>query len=218
MKVLETKNAPGAIGPYSQGFEVNGFVYTSGQIPVDPATGAIPEGIAAQTEQSCKNVGAILEAAGAGFDKEASLELVQDGICTLISWGGVVLWGDHTAAYKYGAEIDPRFIFDVNVRMIMHVLNGFQRRHMGEIDEPMSLAKKDEIINEEQEQLDALAAMGALIGTPTIYFLESENSTVDLMNGDFKWNIPVTPTPPLKSATAGVAYTDSGFAAYFEEV
>ena len=39
MKVLETKNAPGAIGPYSQGFEVNGFVYTSGQIPVDPATG-----------------------------------------------------------------------------------------------------------------------------------------------------------------------------------
>ncbi len=69
MKVLATSNAPGAIGPYSQGFEVNGFVYTSGQIPADPATGAIPEGIAAQTEQSCKNVGAILEAAGAGFDK-----------------------------------------------------------------------------------------------------------------------------------------------------
>ena len=67
MKVLATNNAPGAIGPYSQGFEVNGFVYTSGQIPVDPATGAIPEGIAAQAEQSCKNVGAILEAAGVGF-------------------------------------------------------------------------------------------------------------------------------------------------------
>ncbi len=69
MKALTTKNAPGAIGPYSQGYEVNGFVFTSGQIPLDPATGAIPEGIAAQTEQSCKNVGAILEAAGAGFDK-----------------------------------------------------------------------------------------------------------------------------------------------------
>ena len=69
MKVLETKNAPGAIGPYSQGFVVNGFVYTSGQIPVDPAIGTIPEGIAAQAEQSCKNVGAILEAAGSGFDK-----------------------------------------------------------------------------------------------------------------------------------------------------
>lgn len=69
MIILETKNAPGAIGPYSQGFEANGFVITSGQIPVDPATGTVPEGIAAQTEQSCKNVGAILEAAGTGFDR-----------------------------------------------------------------------------------------------------------------------------------------------------
>lgn len=69
MIVLETKNAPGAIGPYSQGFEANGLVITSGQIPVDPATGTVPEGIAAQAEQSCKNVGAILEAAGTGFDR-----------------------------------------------------------------------------------------------------------------------------------------------------
>lgn len=69
MKVIETKNAPGAIGPYSQGFISNGFVFTSGQIPVDPATGDVPEGIAAQAAQSCKNVGALLEAAGSGFDK-----------------------------------------------------------------------------------------------------------------------------------------------------
>ena len=68
MKVLETTKAPGAIGPYSQGFEVNGFVFTSGQIPVDPATGEVPEGIAAQAEQSCKNVGAILVAAGIGYE------------------------------------------------------------------------------------------------------------------------------------------------------
>lgn len=69
MNTIATENAPGAIGPYSQGYEVNGIVYTSGQIPVNPATGEIAEGIAAQTEQSCKNVGAILEAAGSGFDK-----------------------------------------------------------------------------------------------------------------------------------------------------
>ena len=67
MNILETKNAPGAIGPYSQGYEVNGFVFTSGQIPVDPASGEIPAGSAAQAEQSCKNVGAILAAAGTGF-------------------------------------------------------------------------------------------------------------------------------------------------------
>lgn len=69
MKVISTEKAPGAIGPYSQAYEVNGMVYASGQIPVNPADGSIPEGIAAQTEQSCKNVGAILEAAGSSFDQ-----------------------------------------------------------------------------------------------------------------------------------------------------
>lgn len=69
MKIIETTKAPGAIGPYSQGYIANGFVYTSGQIPVDPATGEIPQGIAAQADRSCKNVGAILEAAGVGFEK-----------------------------------------------------------------------------------------------------------------------------------------------------
>ena len=69
MRIIETKKAPGAIGPYSQGYVVNGLVFTSGQIPVVPETGAIPEGIEAQAEQSCRNVGAILEAAGSGFDR-----------------------------------------------------------------------------------------------------------------------------------------------------
>ena len=69
MKAMETTHAPGAIGPSSQGYSVNGFVYTSGQIPVDPKTGEIPGGITAQAHQSCKNVGAILEAAGTNFGK-----------------------------------------------------------------------------------------------------------------------------------------------------
>ena len=93
MKVLETKNAPGAIGPYSQGFEVNGFVFTSGQIPVDPATGEAPEGIAAQAEQSCKNVGAILEAAGAGFDK------VLKTTCFLADMGDFAAFNEVYAKY-----------------------------------------------------------------------------------------------------------------------
>ena len=93
MKVLETKNAPGAIGPYSQGFEVNGFVFTSGQIPVDPATGEVPAGIAAQAEQSCKNVGAILEAAGAGFDK------VFKTTCFLADMGDFAAFNEVYAKY-----------------------------------------------------------------------------------------------------------------------
>ena len=69
MKVINTEKAPGAIGPYSQGFVVGNLVITSGQIPVNPADGSVGEGIAAQAEQSCKNVGEILKAAGSGYDK-----------------------------------------------------------------------------------------------------------------------------------------------------
>ena len=64
MTVISTPNAPAAIGPYSQGMIVGSLVFCSGQIPVDPATGNIPEGITAQAEQSCRNVAAVLAAAG----------------------------------------------------------------------------------------------------------------------------------------------------------
>ena len=66
--VISTPNAPGAIGPYSQGWIVGDFIFASGQIPVDPATGNLPEGIVAQAEQSCKNVAALMEAAGVTMD------------------------------------------------------------------------------------------------------------------------------------------------------
>lgn len=69
MNILQTEKAPGAIGPYSQGYEVNDILYLSGQIPVDPITGTVPDGIAAQAAQSCKNVAAILESAGSSLDK-----------------------------------------------------------------------------------------------------------------------------------------------------
>lgn len=69
MKVISTPNAPAAIGPYSQAIVSGGMLYCSGQIPVDPATGTIPEGITAQAEQSCRNVCALLEAAGSAPEK-----------------------------------------------------------------------------------------------------------------------------------------------------
>ena len=68
-QVVNAQNAPAAIGPYSHCVKVGKMVFTSGQIPFDPATGAIPEGIAAQCGRSCKNIAAILEAAGTGMDK-----------------------------------------------------------------------------------------------------------------------------------------------------
>ncbi len=68
-KVISTPRAPAAIGPYAQAVAANGMVFTSGQLPIDPATGAFPEGIKAQTEQSLKNVKAILAEAGVGMDR-----------------------------------------------------------------------------------------------------------------------------------------------------
>ena len=66
--VISTSQAPAAIGPYAQAVETNGLVITSGQLPIDPATGAFPEGIQAQTRQSLTNVKAILAAAGTDMD------------------------------------------------------------------------------------------------------------------------------------------------------
>ena len=68
-KVITADHAPAAIGPYSQAYEVNGLVFTSGQIPVNPATGDVPSGIEAQANQSCANVKAVLEAAGSDLTK-----------------------------------------------------------------------------------------------------------------------------------------------------
>ena len=91
--VISTSNAPGAIGPYSQGWVVGDFVYTSGQIPVDPASGEVPAGIAAQAEQSCKNVAAILEAAG------ATLEGVVKTTCFLADMGDFAAFNEVYAKY-----------------------------------------------------------------------------------------------------------------------
>lgn len=68
-KIIATDKAPAAIGPYSQAVEVNGLVYTSGVIPVDPATGNIPEGSVAQAEQAFANMKNLVEAAGSSMDK-----------------------------------------------------------------------------------------------------------------------------------------------------
>ena len=93
MQIISTEKAPGAIGPYSQGYIVGDLVYTSGQIPVDPATGAIPQGIAAQAEQSCRNVGAILEAAGVGFQQ------VFKTTCFLADMGDFAAFNEVYARY-----------------------------------------------------------------------------------------------------------------------
>ena len=93
MTIINTEHAPGAIGPYSQAYETNGLVITSGQLPVNPADGAMPEGIAAQAEWSCRNVGAILEAAG------VTLESVVKTTCFLADMGDFAAFNEVYAKY-----------------------------------------------------------------------------------------------------------------------
>ena len=151
-----------------------------------------------------------------GYDQNTANDLNEKGVTTAVYWGGQwVLWGPHTAAYTYGGSMDTRSVFDVSIRMLLHITNGFQLRNGVRIDTPMSINERDAIVNSEQEILDSYAGMGALIGQPTVMFVESENPTSNLINGDFVWNISATPTAPFKSGTARVTYTDDGFEAYF---
>ena len=151
-----------------------------------------------------------------GFDQQDGNELNSKGITTAVFWGGQwVLWGPHTAYFEYGSDGVDRYIFDVNIRMLMYITNGFQKRHGTQIDGNMDLNLQTSILIEEQEELDSLKGLGALIGNPVIEFMETDNPTSNLMNGDFVWNASATPTPPFKSGTAKVSYTDEGFSAYF---
>lgn len=94
MEKVYTKNAPEAIGPYSQAITTNNLVYTSGQIPINPQSGNVEaEGIAAQTEQVCKNLKAVLDAAG------SSLERVVKTTCFLKNMEDFVAFNEVYAKY-----------------------------------------------------------------------------------------------------------------------
>ena len=151
-----------------------------------------------------------------GYEQQTVNKLNEKGITSACFWAGKwVLWGPHTAAFDYDGNTDPRAIFDVNIRMLMHITNSFQIDHGTEIDSPMTPQDKDTILNDEKAKLDTLIGIGALIGSPKVEFVESANPTNAMMNGDFVWDFSATPAPPFKSGTARVSYTDEGFAAFF---
>ena len=91
--VISTPNAPAAVGPYAQGWTAGDFVLTSGQLGLDPVSGQLPAGIAAQAEQSCRNVAAVLEAAG------ASLQDVVKTTCFLADMGDFSAFNEVYARY-----------------------------------------------------------------------------------------------------------------------
>lgn len=88
-KVIATENAPKAVGPYSQAIEANGTVYVSGQIPVNPADGSVPDSIEDQTRQALKNVGAILAEAGMGYGNVVKTTVLLNDIADFKAMNGV---------------------------------------------------------------------------------------------------------------------------------
>jgi 2-iminobutanoate/2-iminopropanoate deaminase len=107
MKTISTANAPAAIGPYSQAVEVNGLIFVSGQLPIDPATGVLVEGDAkAVTRQSMNNIKAILEAAGSSMDKVVKTTVLVQDLGT---------FGDVNEAYGefFGENAPARACFQV---------------------------------------------------------------------------------------------------------
>lgn len=150
-----------------------------------------------------------------GYDRPDANTLCAAGITTGIFWeGDWRIWGDHTAAYTDGGSYQAREIFDTTIVMQYYIINAFQKRWGDVIDQPMTVALRDTILNREQEQLDALVAQGALIGSPTISLVEDASSSDILLSG-FEWSIAVTPTAPFKSATVTVAFTDAGYQVLF---
>ncbi len=107
-KCIKTDKAPAAIGPYSQGVQVGNLVYVSGQIPIDPATGAfVGEDIVSQTHQVLKNVSEVLAAAGTSMDKVVKTTVL------LKNMGDFATVNEIYAAYFTGEILPARAAFEV---------------------------------------------------------------------------------------------------------
>lgn len=101
MKIIETKNAPGAVGAYSQGIVSNGFVYSSGQLPLVPETGElISDDVKKATKQSLENVKAIIEAGGSSLEKIVKVNIFLDDVNDFAAVNEVYaeFFGDHKPA------------------------------------------------------------------------------------------------------------------------
>lgn len=152
-----------------------------------------------------------------GYDRPDANKLCAAGITTGIFWeGDWRVWGDHTAAFVDGGSYQAREIFDTNIIMLNYIVNSFQREWGNTIDEPMTVALRDTILNREQEKLDALVSVGALIGAPTVELVDTASAEgTDVLLAGFEWQIATTVTPPLKSATVTVSYTNAGYAVLY---
>lgn len=149
------------------------------------------------------------------FDEQDANELNKKGITTFNFRSGIwVLWGPHGANFEYGAQIDPKEVFDASIRMMQYLTNSFQQRYMASIDGPLNRSVVDTILNDAGTWLNSLVADGKLLFAE-IRFNESSNPTSSIVEGDFIFDIAPTTTPVAKSLTFRVQYTTRGISTLF---
>lgn len=125
------------------------------------------------------------------------------------------LWGDHTAAVSGDGTVDDElYRFDSNVAMTYHLANRFILKWGNVIDDPMTLALRNDIINEEQNYLNYCVAAGALIGSPRCEFRALDNTTDKLQKGQFTFTNIQTVTIPAKYIQLNLVYTSEGINSY----
>lgn len=158
-------------------------------------------------------------------DKEQSI-IMPKSLCDALAASGYILainkgghkwytWGDHTAAVNGDGEVDDElYRFDSNVAMIYYIANRFIAKWESVIDNPMTLALRNDIINEEQNYLDYLVSIGCLVGSPTAEFSQLDNTNDTLGRGQFYFRNVMTTTMPAKYIELGVQYTSDGLSAY----
>ena len=152
---------------------------------------------------------------GKVFDDEIINErLNQYGIASAAYLGGRwAIWGAHSAQYGQD-ENDNVNVAETNLMMLYYVSNDFQARRPKNVDQPLTANDIQSIVAEEQNRLDALKAMGALIyGTASLDAESLANS--DVFSGDYVFDFRVTTTPLAKSLKAVVTWVDDGFSTYF---
>ena len=154
----------------------------------------------------------------AKIPRSSANELSADGICTVRRRGSVyVTWGDHTSAFAGGTVTDELARFENRIRMNAMLKNRWVMKYESIIDSPLTLQMRNDIINAEQDYLNGLVAIGALIGEPKCEFIAESNPIDSIVQGNFTWNIAVTETNPLKYMLARIAFSVAGLSFYTQE-
>ena len=154
----------------------------------------------------------------AKIPRSSANELSADGICTVRRRGSVyVTWGDHTSAFAGGNVTDELARFENRIRMNAMLKNRWVMKYESIIDSPLTLQMRNDIINAEQDYLNGLVAIGALIGEPKCEFIAESNPIDSIVQGNFTWNITVTETNPLKYMLARIAFSVAGLSFYTQE-